>query len=139
MKTSASALRSLPAVDTLLNHAALAEAVRELPRALVVEAVRGELATERRRLRGRATTVVNHGTAAVLLVLSAGASGRRIVVSRGELIEIGGSFRIPDILAKSGAQLVEVGTTNRTHLRDYERAFKLHADVAAILRVHPSN
>src|SRR4029079_8461485 len=65
--------------------------------------------------------------------------GRAVVVSRGELVEIGGSFRVPEILEKSGARLVEVGATNRTHLRDYERALDRHDDVAAILRVHRSN
>ena len=75
----------------------------------------------------------------VVLVLSSLAWGRKVVVSRGELVEIGGSFRIPDIMAKSGAQLLEIGTTNRTHLRDYERALKRDSDVAAVLRVHPSN
>jgi L-seryl-tRNA(Ser) seleniumtransferase len=61
------------------------------------------------------------------------------VVSRGELVEIGGSFRIPEILEKSGARLVEVGTTNRTHLKDYERALERDDEVGAVLRVHPSN
>ncbi len=92
------------------------------------------------RLTGaEASLVVNNGAAALLLVLSALAAGRRVLVSRGELVEIGGSFRIPEILEKSGATLAEVGTTNRTHLRDYERAFERHGDVAMILRVHPSN
>jgi L-seryl-tRNA(Ser) seleniumtransferase len=91
------------------------------------------------RLSGaEAAIAVNNGAGAVLLVLSALAAGSGVVVSRGELVEIGGSFRIPDILAKSGARLIEVGTTNRTHLRDYERALE-RADVAAILRVHRSN
>jgi L-seryl-tRNA(Ser) seleniumtransferase len=92
------------------------------------------------RLTGaEAALCVNNGAAAVLLVLSALAAGRKVLVSRGELVEIGGSFRIPEILEKSGATLVEVGTTNRTHLRDYERALERHEDVAVILRVHPSN
>ncbi len=86
-----------------------------------------------------AALAVNNGAAAILVTLSALAAGRRVVVSRGELVEIGGSFRVPDILEKSGATLVEVGTTNRTHLRDYEQALAKHDDVAAILRVHPSN
>jgi L-seryl-tRNA(Ser) seleniumtransferase len=92
------------------------------------------------RLTGaEAALAVNNGAAAVLLALSTLAAGRAIVVSRGELVEIGGSFRIPEILERSGARLVEVGTTNRTHLRDYTRALERHRDVAAILRVHPSN
>jgi len=223
-------LRDLPAVETLLQHSALEEALKLMPRTLVVEAVRAELAEARSRLKrgdgpaldaqdlaGRAAAraqaehrpqlkrvlnatgvvlhtnlgraplsqparaaldqvargysnlefdlasgrrgergtgverwlrrltgaeaalVVNNGAAAVLLVLSALAAGRKVLVSRGELVEIGGSFRIPEILEKSGAALVEVGTTNRTHLRDYERALDRHRDAGAILRVHPSN
>src|SRR5688572_11961330 len=84
-----------------------------------------------------AALVVNNNAAAVLLVCAALAAGREVVVSRGELIEIGGEFRIPDILATSGATLREVGTTNRTHLRDYERAIGEHT--AFVLKVHPSN
>ena len=222
-------LSALPAVETLLRHPALSRSLQDLPRLLVVEAVRAELAEERARLRrggpapaadtlaeraalragaggqpalrrvlnatgivlhtnlGRAplsgaaraaldqvargysslefdlesgrrgergagverwltrltgaeaALVVNNGAAAVLVTLSALAGGRVVLVSRGELVEIGGSFRIPEILEKSGARLVEVGTTNRTHLRDYERALDRHRDAALILRVHPSN
>ncbi len=230
MPASKLPLRALPAVETLLQHPGLAAALADLPRALVVECARAELAEARTRLKrgdgslpdpgtlaGRAAAralaehrphlrrvlnatgvvlhtnlgraplaavaraaldqlargysnlefdlvtgrrgergpgverwlrrltgaeaalVVNNGAAAVLLVLSALASGRKVLVSRGELVEIGGSFRIPEILEKSGASLVEVGTTNRTHLRDFERALRRHRDVGAILRVHPSN
>jgi L-seryl-tRNA(Ser) seleniumtransferase len=84
-----------------------------------------------------AALVLNNGAAAVLLALTALAAGREVVVSRGELVEIGGGFRIPEVLAASGARLVEVGTTNRTRLADYAQA--VSDQTAALLKVHTSN
>ena len=83
--------------------------------------------------------VVNNNAAAVLLVLTALARGRGAVVSRGELVEIGGGFRVPDVLARSGARMLEVGTTNRTRVADYRQAIEDDGDVAVVLVVHQSN
>jgi L-seryl-tRNA(Ser) seleniumtransferase len=139
-------------VHTNLGRAPLASQALEQ----VVEAARGysnleyDLADGRRgsrqehvvaalrRLTGaEAALVVNNNAAAVLLALAALAEGREVVVSRGELIEIGDGFRIPDVLARSGARLREVGTTNRTRALDYERA--IGPETGALLRVHQSN
>jgi L-seryl-tRNA(Ser) seleniumtransferase len=139
-------------VHTNLGRAPLAEAA--IARVVEVaggysnleyDLVRGErgsrqdhLAELLARLTGaEAALVVNNNAAAVLLALAALAEGREVVVSRGELIEIGDGFRIPDVLARSGARLVEVGTTNRTRVSDYARA--VGPDTAVLLRVHQSN
>ena len=90
------------------------------------------------RVTGAASALVcNNNAGAVLLCLSALARGREVIVARGELVEIGGSFRVPEIMEQSGAKLIEVGTTNRTRLSDYEKA--ITPDTAVILKVHPSN
>ena len=81
--------------------------------------------------------IVNNNAAAVLLMLAACASGKEVVVSRGELVEIGGAFRIPDVMRQAGCQLVEVGTTNRTHLKDYRQA--ANENTALLMKVHTSN
>ncbi len=138
-------------VHTNLGRAPLAEAALDRVRAAagysnleydLSSGSRGSrqdhLAPLLRRLTGaEAAIVVNNNAAAILLALAALAEGREVVVSRGELIEIGDGFRIPEVLARSGARLVEVGTTNRTRAVDYERA--LTPETALLLRVHQSN
>jgi L-seryl-tRNA(Ser) seleniumtransferase len=139
-------------LHTNLGRAALsASVVDALGAAAGHTDVEFDLATGNRARRGRGTLdalaaavpdagavhVVNNGAAALVLAATALAAGRQIVVSRGELIEIGDGFRLPDLLQATGARLCEVGTTNRTALRDYEQA--IGQDTAFLLKVHPAN
>jgi L-seryl-tRNA(Ser) seleniumtransferase len=92
-----------------------------------------------RLIGAEAALAVNNNASAVLLILTVLTAGRGVVISRGQLVEIGGGFRVPDVMRQSGARLIEVGTTNRTHLRDYRQAIAEHDDVGALLRAHRSN
>ncbi len=139
-------------LHTNLGRAPLsAAAIAALAEAAGYADVEFDLDTGQRASRGRGTLaaladavpaaeavlVVNNGAAALVLATTALAAGREVVISRGEMVEIGDGFRIPDLIASCGSRLSEVGTTNRTNLRDYETA--LRPDVGCILKVHPSN
>ena len=137
----------------VLLHTNLGRAPLQHHQEAAAQTVEFDLATGARGSRQRAVgqlfarlcgaesaMVVNNNAAAVLLVLAALAEGRDVPVSRGESVEIGGSFRVPDVMEQSGARLVDVGTTNRTRLDDYRRALdKPGVDAALVLKVHPSN
>ncbi|MGD0899589.1 MAG: L-seryl-tRNA(Sec) selenium transferase [Thermoguttaceae bacterium] len=139
-------------LHTALGRAALpARAIRQITDELSgYSLLQADLATGRRAKRdariqwlfqqltgAEAATVVNNNAAATWIALSTVAAGKEVIVSRGQLVEIGGSFRLPDVMAASGARMIEVGTTNKTHARDYRQA--ITPQTAAILRVHPSN
>lgn len=133
--------RSLLAPEAVAHLQAVAESYSNLE----YDIARGERGSRHTHIeayltdltQAEAALVVNNNAAAVFLALQAIASGKEVIVSRGQLIEIGGSFRIPDIMRSSGAILHEVGTTNKTHLRDYAQA--ITEDTALLLRVHTSN
>lgn len=140
-------------IHTNLGRAPLAEeAIAAIRRAAGSTNLEVDLETGRRASRhnhvdrliagvtgAEAGFAVNNCAGAVLLSLAALGGGGPVIVSRGELVEIGGGFRVPDVVTQSGSRLVEVGTTNRTHLRDYEKAIADHPDARIILRTHPSN
>ncbi|CAN5861309.1 L-seryl-tRNA(Sec) selenium transferase [soil metagenome] len=135
-------------LHTNLGRAPLAHTQPARATSLELDLATGERGSRQRGVGGllarlcaaEAAMVVNNNAAAVLLVLAALAAGRDVPVSRGESVEIGGGFRVPEVMEQSGARLVDVGTTNRTRLDDYRRAVAHRgADVALVLKVHPSN
>jgi L-seryl-tRNA(Ser) seleniumtransferase len=134
-------------LHTNLGRAPLAFEHRARPQTIEFDLATGERGSRQRvgqlfaKLCGAEDAiVVNNNAAAVLLVLATLAAGRDVAVSRGESVEIGGAFRVPEVLEQSGARLVDVGTTNRTRLADYQRAIvRPGNDIAVVLKVHPSN
>ena len=141
-------------IHTNLGRVVLSQSAQKavLDAAMSYQALEYDLETGQRGLRGKFTEqlvaqlsmaedalVVNNCAAATILMLSVIAQGKAMVISRGELVEIGGGFRVPEIMTQSGARLIEVGTTNKTRIDDYIRAIKTSPDVAGILKVHPSN
>jgi L-seryl-tRNA(Ser) seleniumtransferase len=155
-KYAASLERAVNATGILMHSGLGRAALSEAARAALDTAAQGyctlalDLDTGRRGQRdarvsrllaeltgAEAATLVNNNAAATVLILHALAKGKEVVVSRGQLVEIGGSFRMPDVMSMSGAVLREVGTTNKTHLRDYAEA--INENTGAILRVHHSN
>lgn len=135
-------------LHTNLGRAPLTEAIASPAQTVEFDLVTGERGSRQTavgqllaRLCGaEAAMVVNNNAAAVLLVIAALAAGRDVPVSRGESVEIGGSFRVPEVMEQSGARLVDVGTTNRTRIEDYRRAIaRADVDAALVLKVHPSN
>jgi L-seryl-tRNA(Ser) seleniumtransferase len=135
-------------LHTNLGRAPLTHTQQARPQTVELDLATGERGSRQRavgqlaaQLTGAdAAIVVNNNAAAVLLVVAALAGGRQVAVSRGESVEIGGAFRVPEVMEQGGATLVDVGTTNRTRLSDYRRAIeRRNADVAMLLKVHPSN
>src|ERR671939_799498 len=131
--------RIIPSVEQLRQREAMRALETRYGRHALVDALRAETGALRDQLSSGAVAavVVNNNAAATLLVLAALATGREVILSRGELVEIGGGFRVPDVMTQSGAVLREVGTTNRTRAADYAAA--ISDRTALILRVHPSN
>jgi len=135
-------------LHTNLGRAPLAHTQPARPQTVEFDLATGERGSRQRAVGqlfatltgAEAAIIVNNNAAAVLLVVAALAEGRDVAVSRGESVEIGGSFRVPEVMEQSGARLVDVGTTNRTRLSDYERALvRPGNDVALLMKIHPSN
>lgn len=135
-------------LHTNLGRAPLAHRQPARPQTVEFDLATGERGSRQRAVGqlfatltgAEAAIIVNNNAAAVLLVVAALAEGRDVAVSRGESVEIGGAFRVPEVMEQSGARLVDVGTTNRTRLSDYERAIvRPGNDVAVVMKIHPSN